>query len=721
MKINEDPGNKFLTSKPNNMKKQLLLGTALLAVISAFPQNGKQRPKFSGAQNTKIIAELKFSEESASSRNVAAQITEGPVESEGDAKTSSINTWNKISGSGNILNSVIAFCNPLQYNDELNAVTFIHRMNKTYPVTPTPVSTATSGVIVGMVTANWGNTWDSTVLWSNNTEWARYPQGGMYNPPGNTNISNAYMIGQGPTTGAATGWLGNFYASRQMGSANYSNTLSTVPGEMQFKSKNGPFTPGLNRHDFAAYCFTSTDDGKVRTIGGITDESVASDTAVMLVTGSFNAGTFNWIGTQFNPPTLVNSNSLDEEWVSRPMTAWNEAGTVGYVAIIGARAGATGSNKGYQPIIYKSTNSGTSWSLLPAIDFNTAAFNDVLRPLDSASSFGVKTKVIPFFNWIESMDIAVDANNKLHFFTSIIPSSIDHPDSLAFVGTYAIQGESYRWPHVPGQRPYLYDFIGDGTAAWTHITVDSMSSEGPAGLSTGNGFADNPWDLDASGNKCRIDARLQLSRSNNGQYIIYNWAESDSNFTNNAKKWNNIPNVKARCYSVANASVYPVEINVTKPVSGANPNIASRAMYHFTSPTSATTAIGGLGPRFTMPITVTTGNPYTQTAPQHWYMSADLNFGTVGIAENALSSAVNSNIYPNPASNNAILAIDLKDNSGIAITVLNAIGQVVKTTKAQGQVGENNIDIDLNGLATGIYIVNIKVGNANSTKKLVVQ
>ncbi len=703
------------------MKKQLLLGSALLAVISAFPQNGKLRPKPSGIQNTQLIAELKFSEETTSSRSALPQITEAPVESTGSSKTSAINTWAKISGSGNILNSVISFCNPLQYNDELNTVTFIHRMSKTYPVTPTPVSTATSGVIVGMITTNWGTTWDSTVLWSNNAEWGRYPQGGMYNPPGNTNVNNAYIIAQGPTTGAAAGWLGNYYASRQMGSANYSNTITTVPNEMQWMSKTGPFAPGLNRHDFAAYCFTSTDDGKVRTIGGITDESVASDTAVMVVTGSFNAGVFNWTGTQINPPTLVNTNSGDEEWVSRPMMAWNEAGTTGYVMVIGARAGATGSNKGYQPIVYKTTNSGTSWSLLPGIDFNSGAFNNVLAPLDSADSFGVKTKVIPFFNWIESIDLAVDANNKLHIFTSIIPSSIDHPDSLGYVGTYAVQGESYRWPHVPGQRPYLYDFIGDGTAAWTYLTVDSMSSEGPAGVSTGNGFADNPWDTDASGNKVRIDARLQLSRSPNGQYLIYNWAESDSNFTNGGKKWNNIPNVKARCYSVAGNSLHPVEINVTKPVTGSNPNVASRAMYHFTSPTSATTAIGPLGPRFTMPITVTNGNPYTQTAPQHWYMSADLNFGSVGVAENALNSASNSIVYPNPASDNAILAIDLKDNSSVDITVLNTIGQTVKANKAQGQVGENNINIDLSGLSSGIYMVNIKVGNASSTKKIVVQ
>ena len=707
------------------MKKQLLLGSALLAVIAAYPQNGKTKPKSMGLENTQLIAELKFGDETIVSDKKnsvkAVHTVANTEETNNSSKASAINTWQNISGSMNVLNSVISYCNPLQYDDELNAVSFIHRKSASYVASPAPVAAAASGVIVGMVTTNWGTTWDSTALWSNNTEWARYPQGGIYNPPGNTSINNAYMIGQGPTTGAAAGWLGNFYASKQLGSSNYNNAPSTALNAQQFMSKTGPYNPGLGRHDFAAYCFSATDDGKVRTIGGVTNETTASDSALMMVTGSFNAGTFNWTGTVFNPPTLTNSNTGDEEWVSRPMMAWNETGTVGYVVAIGARAGETGSSKGYQPIVYKTTNSGTSWSLLPGIDFNNPAFADVKRSIAAASN---GTLEIPFFNWIEGIDVAVDANNKLHIFSSIIGSVIDHPDSLGYITSFSMSinpGESYRWPHIPGYRPYLYDFIGDGTSAWSHLTVDSMSSEGVAGASTGNGFADNPWDVDANGNKVRIDSRIQLSRTPNGQNIIYTWAESDTNFTNGNKKWNNRPDIKARCYSTTSGSIHPVEINVTRPLSGANPNISSRAMFDFASPKTSTAVVGAFGPRMTLPLTVTTGNPYSQTAPKHWYISADLNFGGVGVNESALNSANNSVIYPNPAANNATLEIDLKDNSSVDIIVLNTIGQLVKANTTQGQIGQNAINIDLTGLSSGIYMVNIKVGNASSTKKLVVQ
>ncbi len=53
--------------------------------------------------------------------------------------------------------------------------------------------------------------------------------------------------------------------------------------------------------------------------------------------------------------------------------------------------------------------------------------------------------------------------------------------------------------------------------------------------------------------------------------------------------------------------------------------------------------------------------------------------------------------------------------------MMNLMGQVVKSTKANGQIGENNIALDLTGLRTGVYMVTVKVGNAISTKKLIVQ
>jgi hypothetical protein len=144
-------------------------------------------------------------------------------------------------------------------------------------------------------------------------------------------------------------------------------------------------------------------------------------------------------------------------------------------------------------------------------------------------------------------------------------------------------------------------------------------------------------------------------------------------------------------------------------------------MYHFSSPKTSTAAIGALGPRMTLPLTISTGNPYTQTAPQHWYASADLNFGTVGISENELNNVTSSSIYPNPASDKVVLLVDLKDQSLVKMKLINVIGQVVKSYEINGTAGENVVDLELNGLTAGIYFINLQSGNNTISKKLIVK
>jgi hypothetical protein len=724
------------------MKKHVLIGSVLLAAISAFSQSGKLRPQHSALINTKMLANAKFqSQESAAPLATSAAPS---VSTANASKTSVLNNWNNFTSSMNIYGSVIAFSKPLQWNDELNAVSYIHRKSPSYNANGTTANTA-SGAIVAMISTNCGASWDSTLVYADATNRGRYPQGGIYNPPTvptNTNINNAYVVACGPVT-LGSGWVGNFYASKELSAANFDNTASSAINAQQYYSSTGPYTANLGRHDFSAYGFTATDDGKMRSMAGVTDDALTADTAVMMVTGTFNNGVFDWAGTVFNPPTTIDATDGSKNFVSRPMMAWNEAGTHGYVVIIGSRLGSTGSNVGFQPIVYKTTNSGSTWSLENGINFNSPAFNDVKRSIITVDSDS--TLEVPNFTWIESMDCAVDANNKLHVFSTIYGHASNHPDSLGYYQPFGTEG--YKWPHQPGFRPYLYDFIYDGVSSWSHITVDSMSTEGPAGVSTGNGYQDNPWDMDpaASNQKVRIDARLQMSRTPDGKYLVYTWAESDTTVTTQQKKWNSLPNVKARLYNTTTGLVHPQEINVTGTANGisglpSNGNVANRAMYHFTSPkcrVASTSTVNG--PALTIPMTVSNSNPYSQlTANSHWFSWAVLNFGNipdceitlcgaaltttcVSINENELNITTSSYVFPNPTKNNATLNINLENTAKVKIEVMNTVGQVVKSTFVNGQVGVNNINIELSGLASGIYLVNVKVDNASSTKKLIIE
>jgi len=667
---------------------------------------------------------------------------------------SPITTWDSKTGSENVYGMLVSNSKPLNYNDELGAISFIHRKSHTYMAYPQPAPNASTGVISAEITTNWGISWDSTALWANDNFWARYPNGGIYNSsPTNTDVSQAYVVGTGPVTTANDTWQGNWFASKRldcMGGARYNNTVSAVPGAQQFIANSGTATAGpTGKVDFARLDFAFTDDGNVHALGTIMNNANGTTFATQLTRGArvlkaaFNSGseTFDWSGDSIIPPVITNSDG-HAMLLGDPHMAWKEDGSIGYVFFIGCRQLATSANKGNQPIVYKTTDHGATWNILPGIDFNSSAMASVLKNLQPTSA--IPSLTIPMFDTQEGIDGMVDANGKLHIMSCVMGSQSPANDSLNgfFQFTNSLDGESYAYPHTPGKRPYIYDFYGDGSAAWNVIRVDSMSSEAPGWFqSSDNGFTNNPWDVDPTTNsKVAIEARLQMSRTPDGKYIIYTWAESDSVTTANGVKWNYNPNIKARLLDVTSMSVHPKELNVTSPpnINDANPAVRGFAYNHYASSKcglnngSTTHSLA-----FFVPMTVSNNSSLHQREPvNHYFSAAVLNFDsiatvfppyvdackTTGIESNAMSSsAKNSVIYPNPAKGSASLLINLNDNSGtVNIVITNVVGQQIKTIDAAARTGENTINLDLDGLTRGIYLVNVKVGNAVGTKKLVV-
>ena len=656
---------------------------------------------------------------------------ENPIQSDFSGNASALPTasWQAIAGSENIYGVLSSQNRSLNYNMALNAVSFIHRKGTTYNALPV----SNTGAIIARVSTSWGASWDSTCIWSNGTNLARYPQGGIYNPPGNTQLSNAYVAGMGPVTDG-TDWKGCWYASKQLGAGNYNNTASAAPGAQQFIANTPPFAPGLAKHDFSRSSFSSTDDGVIRSIAnryyGYANNQPADFRGAAIIKGTFNAGVFTWTSDTLLPAFITRTNNTKQAW-DQPVMAWNQTGTHGYVVFLGAAATATGSNKGWQPIVYKTTNSGASWALIPGIDFNNPSFNPIKQTIASVNM--TPTLEVPFFKVDEGYDVVVDNFNRLHIFSTIVGTSSSHNDSLEY--TYSFGAEKYNFSHTPGARPYLYDFIGDGTGAWTYKTIDSMSTEAPGSLPAAGGYTDNPWDIDQN-SKVASDARLQVSRTSDGQYIVYSWAESDTAFTNGQKKWNTLPNIKARALltatAAANCTVSPTEVNVTKPTPSVpgftpNANVANRAMFHYQSSTCLyVNCLGTNSVQLKVPYTVSNSNPYAQISEnRHWFSAVTMEFGGLtlctGFQQHLAYNVKNMDVYPNPANGKATLSIDLLQDENVSIKVYNTIGQLMKEVNAQANSGENKIDLDLNGLTAGVYMVKVNAGKTTSTKKIIVQ
>ncbi|MBI2722331.1 MAG: T9SS type A sorting domain-containing protein [Bacteroidetes bacterium] len=744
------------------MKKQLLLGSALLAAITAFPQDAAKVNKPIGTVNLPARLHQKHLMENNLKEAPATNLNPSTAPSQAKTASAAISKggWSIIGGSRNAYGMLVSGSKPLQYNAALNAVSFVHRVSGTYA--PQPANN--SGGIMMDYSTNWFSApWDSTCLWSDGTNLARYPQGGIYNPIGNTNINAAYGVATGPATGGS-GWLGSWFASKPLGGSNNNNTASSVPNAMQFQNNTAPFNiPSVGKVDFTRYGFTSSSNGIIRTAGYITaDINGTTNNAyglrgINLVKGTFNSGTFTWTGDSLlfaglvhTSGTLLTPADPTDDYLmaqAQPVMAWNEAGTVGYAAVIAVRATPSSSaNSGYQPLIWKTTTSGASWALVPAIDFAASTFSTVLKRLD-----GVQTNTtvkIPQFNATEGITGVVDANDKFHFISTIVSTGSAHPDSVYASYSYTLSTstgtiDSYSWPHeTPGKRAYIYDFMTDG-ATWTYQTIDTLTSEDASTTSGNPGYNQNPWSAAA---KLGCDARIQASRTADGKYVAISWAESNPNFAQPGNhSYNAAPELKVRLMDITGTGgmgtykLSPTKINASNlTASGSgqpNPAISGKSVLHYMAPVSGSMSVGSDASKsstLTIPFTVShidnltapyEAAPATGTNIAHWFCAAQLDFKltVVGINENELAVVNNAVLYPNPTSANANLSIDLKDNSVVSIQVYNVVGQLVASQKANGQIGENNITIGLNNLTTGIYMVNVKVGGVSATKKLIVE
>jgi len=730
------------------MKKQLLLGSALLLSISAFSQN-KQKALFDGANTVEdkkysnnFTRDNKGMTDAVSPTTAAKNIgpEEAPVSNPTNLSQNSTSSpilssvFTRISGSMNAFGFLVSSSKPLNYNRYVEAVSFIQRKSASYVTAPVLPANAASGNIVAYIGKNDGANWDSTLLFSSATNWGRYPSGGLYNPPGNKDVNATYAIAMGPITQANTalGWVGSYYASKSV----TATPKNTAGADQQFFANTAPYSsatsPTMVKHNFPRYGFNSTQTGIY--VAGILNADINGTTnaayglrGAAINKGTFNSGVFVWTPDSLNPPTELRSDG-SKILNGDPYMTWSENGQLGYVVFLGLRQGVTpGSpNRGIQPIIYKTTNGGTSWNLMNGIDFGDAQYNRIKGSIRSVNMY---TNVEAPWFWGEGMDLTTDKDGNLHIFTTIIGHASSHVDSMNYLSTWTT--EQYNWPMVNTARPYVIDFIGDGNT-FTHKIIDSVGTQGPSSTSGEAGFNNNPWGSATAGESVSSDMRLQITRSYDGEFIGYSWAESDTTLTTGNLKWNEFPNIMTKAMRVCDKAVSVERYNVTNPPAGVNPKVRDKAYFHYMSSEMKAGASSATSATFAIPFTVSNNAATDGITPvDNYFAMSNLQFTfpsdpcglavTSGVASIAKNDASNSRIYPNPTKNSVNVAITLSQANVIAVDIYNAIGQLISSTKTNGNIGENTINASLNNANAGVYFVKVKAGSTESTKKLIVE
>lgn len=91
---------------------------------------------------------------------------------------------------------------------------------------------------------------------------------------------------------------------------------------------------------------------------------------------------------------------------------------------------------------------------------------------------------------------------------------------------------------------------------------------------------------------------------------------------------------------------------------------------------------------------------------------------TTGIKANA--NVANVAVYPNPATTNVNVTVSLFKAANVTVTMFNNLGQSVYSDNRMMNVGDNNLDINVEGLSKGVYTLNVVSNEGVVTKKLII-
>jgi PKD repeat protein len=422
----------------------------------------------------------------------------------------------RIGSAGNGLTAINAQSNQIFSIDSLNTVTFIHRNDPSlHP------GTTVSNYRYDR-SNNRGQTWAVELGPINNDASidnvlinGRFPQALIYNPAGNTNVDSAWFVYTGTWhSGDAGSWEGDM-----RGRGKYSGDTSTFNvsidqvngGEVAINSGFCQSVPGT---------FWSVNQASNQTFTAGADNII---TGAVLQKGVFNDanGQITWTETVLNA-TFEQTQGASGEAVSTATSfniAFDPTGQYGWVSCLGDIT--SGDSMVYQPIFWKSTDGGQSWTGPEQVELA-----DIQGVMGELSQFLVDgtTPTIMYPTTAFDADLAVDADGNPHLIT-VIGNGFE----------YSIQTAGYdAWD-------ITYDANAGAGCQWKGLHLGEIETLRGTIAQTG------------TGTEVTDDNRPLISRSEDGTKIFFFWNDSDIEITINPE--NTAPNFFGRAIDLTAGTI----------------------------------------------------------------------------------------------------------------------------------------------------------------------
>lgn len=434
--------------------------------------------------------------------------------SRGGGLTSILNSQ-RVGSAGNLLTIIDGGNNQLDVNNDLNTVVFIHRNDPSiapgtnvaqyrYDISKTRGATWTTNI--GPIT--------NDLSIDNVNVNGRFPEGGIFNPSGNTVADSAYLIYSGTWhDGSAGSWQGSMRGRGKLSgdTSTFNVNIDVVnTGNVAIGTGFCQSTPGTfwkvnesSNNSFAQGSNSITD-------GIVVEKGVWNNTTKDI----------DWTESKVSQvfEDLDNAGSTISTATSFSI-AFDPTGQYGWIAGLGDIT--NDGDSVYDPLFWKSTDFGATWSSVIRVDLDSV--QGVFDELNSELVDGTPLDKKPTCSF--DCDLVVDANGNPHL--------------LVIVGNgteYSILAAGYDVWDI------TYDPSAQAGCNWKGIHFADIWTL------RGTFSSDNPAQTE--------DNRPLTARSADGNKLFFFWLESDRDVILSTD--NDIPNLFGRGIDIANETITPL-------------------------------------------------------------------------------------------------------------------------------------------------------------------
>ncbi len=657
------------------MKKLLLIACAVSISAGLYAQ--KAIPK----------AKANIKSYSAQMFDVAEEV---PVQSPSIVNAQPVNTNRgtnditvlNIGGAANAYGLYNGGRTALWADPNLNSVSFFHRMLGA-PNGPG------SGFIGYDYSTDGGSTWsvnnqiyNPTIVPGAN---ARYPQGVLVNPAGNTDPNNAYAVSVSAILDGSNAGAGSW--------GGLGATLNKFDGSVAAQ-QSWP-TVGAFRNNVPDAMTVNPVTGDIfvvdnSMIAGLGNQYV--DTLV-ITRGVVTNGEIEWTQSLLYAPVNAYGTSVADVRI-----AFAPDGMIGYICTLSDNGGDDfATESAYYPILYKTTDGGLTWDE-----------DAIVVPLGGPDGLpAIVYGLMDDDQWLEFWGDPVPARDEIIFTTAFTSDfAVDfngNPVLTTVVGVSGIHGTAgTAYSILSGTRTFAsYNiFSQDGGATWLaqKLGDNLITFRGEFG-------ATDP---------IAEDNRSQLTTSLDGTKMFFSWLDTDFE----GQEDNVQPDIYCVGWDIIN-NTYSEVYNVTFLSDAWLQAFMGTASYY-----AFESGDGYIIP-FAYQQMAVENNAIDPTLPvQYKYIpdfmidNFDFSIGVNKVENNV--TAISQN-YPNPSSDITNVNVTLAKSAKVSLEVYNMVGQKVYEIPARNLTeGTHPFEINVASLKAGVYTYAVIANGERSTRKMMV-